>query len=97
MLLVAVEFRVDPEDRTAFDALARRLQEASRREDGCRFFEIWSDLDRTGRYLAYEGWESPGHLVRHRETPHVARFKDGIGELGVAMDANRYVATPTDV
>jgi len=97
MLLVAVGFRVSPERRADFEVLAGALQDATRREDGCRFFEFWSDLDGSGRYLAYEGWESPGHLVAHRGTPHVAAFKDGITELGVEMHADRYVATPTEV
>jgi quinol monooxygenase YgiN len=97
MLLVAVEFKTAPEHRTEFEALAAALQEATRREDGCRFFEFWSDLEGTGRYLAYEGWESPGHLVAHRDTAHVAAFKAGISALDVGMSADRYVATPTDV
>jgi quinol monooxygenase YgiN len=97
MLLVAVEFRVSPGHRSEFETLAGALQEASRREDGCRFFEFWSDLDGSGRYLAYEGWESPGHLVAHRSTAHVAEFKDGIAALGAEMRAERYVASPTEV
>ena len=98
MLLVAVRFDVDPGRREEFEALAAEVSAATRAEDGCRCFEFWSDLDRSGRYLLAEGWESAGHLVAHRDTPHVARFKEALAGLGISSVAtHRYVATETDV
>lgn len=94
MLIVAVEFRVTPDKRMTFAALARDLEGPTRQEDGCRFFEFWSDLDETGRFLVFEGWESMAHLEVHRETAHVAVFKSGATALGIeSMEAQRWTAT----
>jgi len=98
MLLVAVEFRVAPEDRPRFAEIAGALTDSTRAEPGCRFFEFWSDLAESGRFLVHEGWESAADLELHRETPHVAAFKVAVGEIGIAgMTASYYDAVETSV
>jgi quinol monooxygenase YgiN len=96
MLLVAVEFRVAPGDRIAFAAAAAALAAATRLEEGCRFFEIWSDLGSEGRFLAFEGWEDRDALVAHRGTQHIAAFREALQGIEVlGTDASYWHATET--
>jgi quinol monooxygenase YgiN len=98
MLLIAGEFRVSPEKRAAFADLARELGAASRVEEGCRFFEFWADLDGSGRFLVFEGWEREEHLFAHRETPHFAAFREANAALGPdAVEITRYRATEIEI
>ena len=98
MLLVAVEFRVAPDHRTQFAESAAALTGFTREEPGCAFFEFWEDLDRSGRFLVYEGWNSAEDLVVHRQTPHVGAFKEALGALETrGTTASYYDATETSV
>lgn len=91
MLIVAVEFRVTPDKCEAFAEMAKALTSPTLAEDGCRFFEFWADLDNTGRFTALESWESEQHLEEHRNTPHVAEFREASADLGLeSMDIRRY-------
>ena len=91
MLIVAVEFRVNPDKRETFTAMAKALTPPTLAEEGCLFFEFWADLDNTGRFTVLEGWESEQHLEAHRDTPHVAVFREASAELGLEnMDIRRY-------
>jgi quinol monooxygenase YgiN len=93
MLIVAVEFRMAPDTRDAFLALARELTGPTRAEEGCDTFEFWGDLDDPGRFFLFEIWESERHLEAHRDTPHVAAFKAGIADLGLdAVETQRFEA-----
>lgn len=98
MLLIAGEFRVTPEKRDAFADLAREVGRHSREEEGCLFFEFWSDLDGSGRFGLFEGWESPDALLAHREMPHVAVFREATARLGIeSAEITRYQATEIEV
>mgnify|MGYP001557421826 CR=1 FL=1 len=97
MLLVAVEFDVEPGDEEAFAGAAGRLAEASSAENGCRFFEVWSDATRPGRFLFLEGWDSSDALVEHRTTSHVAAFKNEAGASIVEASGSYWDAEPTEV
>jgi len=76
MLIVAVEFRVTADKRQAFTAMAKALTSPTLTEDGYHFFEFRADLDNTGRFAPLESWESEHHLEEHRNTPHVAAFRE---------------------
>ena len=94
MLIVAVEFRVTPDKVEAFTSMAKALTGPTLAEDGCHFFEFWADLDNTGRFTAFESWESEQHLEEHRNTPHVAAFREASAELGIeGMDIKRYAVS----
>jgi quinol monooxygenase YgiN len=98
MLLVSGEFRVNSDDCDEFAALAGTLGVHTRAEEGCRFFEFWADLDRSGRFLVFEGWESAAHLEAHRGTPHVVDFKTAAARLGMeSLGLTRYEAIEVDV
>jgi len=87
MLIVAVEFRVTQDKREAFAVVAKALTPPTLAEDGCLFFEFWPDLDNTGRFTVLEGWEGERHLDAHRDTPHVAVFREASAELSLeSMD-----------
>ncbi len=98
MLLIAGEFRVTPDKSEAFADLARTLSAATRREEGCDAFEFWADLDGSGRFGLFERWASPDHLLAHRETPHVAAFKEGMATLGIeSVRIDRYEADEIEI
>ena len=98
MLLVAVEFRVDPGRSGEFTDAARDLSEPTRREAGCRRFEFWADLEGSGRFLVFEEWAGADDLRAHRETPHVAAFREAIFGLGAeTVRVSRYQASEVEV
>jgi len=98
MLLVAVEFRVEPDRAGEFSDAARDLSDPTRRETGCRRFEFWADLEGSGRFLVFEEWAGADDLRAHRETPHVAAFREAVSGLGAEMvRVARYQASEAEV
>jgi quinol monooxygenase YgiN len=51
-------------------ALALRLIEATRKEDGCLEYLLHSDNNNPNSFVFYERWASAEHLKRHTESPH---------------------------
>ena len=91
MLIIAGEIEIDPANHAAAVAAATRVQEATRRESGCRSYVFSADLAQPGCFRLFEEWESAEALAAHFATPHMAEFQKAVGGLGVKrMDLARY-------
>lgn len=50
------------------------LQSASRKDDGCLEYTVFSDDQRPGRFVLLEGWACREDLEVHNEEDHVKEF-----------------------
>jgi quinol monooxygenase YgiN len=91
MLVVAGHVVLDPAKREEAIEAARTMMAETRKEPGCRSYVFTADLEDPARFLIFEEWESAEALEAHFATPHMARFQQAMGGLGVReMDVRRY-------
>jgi quinol monooxygenase YgiN len=81
MLLVIGRVRCDPERRDELVALLQRMQDDSRREDGCIRYGFFAAVEDEHSFVAVEEWADREALDRHFEQPHLARFAKGLLEI----------------
>ena len=72
----------------------REMMDASRKEPGCRAYTFAQDLYEPARFHILEEWESEEALKLHFATPHMAKFQQAMGGLGVKeMKAEKFSGT----
>lgn len=76
---------VDPSE--AAEVLAT-MAAASRTEPGCHAYRFGFDVEDERTIHLQEEWEDEFALVAHFDTPHMATFRDAVGDL---------LAGPTDL
>jgi quinol monooxygenase YgiN len=52
------------------EAAIRPCVAQTRKEAGCRLYTVHTDLDRPGRFVFIEQWESREALAAHEKEPH---------------------------
>ncbi|MFJ6077064.1 putative quinol monooxygenase [Pseudarthrobacter sp. NPDC092419] len=68
------------QEATLHEALVR-LQSASREDPGCLEYTVFSDDQRPGTFVLFEGWASRGDLEAHNEENHVKEFVKEVHSL----------------
>ena len=81
MLLVIGRVRCDAEKRDQLVALLRRMQDDSRREEGCLRYGFFAAVEDPLSFIAVEEWEDREALDRHFAEPHLREFAAGLLEL----------------
>ena len=81
MLLVIGRVRCDPERRDELVALLQRMQDDSRREQGCLRYGFFAAVEDEDSFIAVEEWEDREALDRHFEQPHLREFAGRLLEL----------------
>jgi quinol monooxygenase YgiN len=81
MLLVIGRVRCSEANRSALIALLERMQDDSRREDGCLRYGFFAAVEDPLSFVAVEEWADRGALDRHFEQPHLHQFARELGEL----------------
>jgi quinol monooxygenase YgiN len=69
------------ENRDEMVAAFERMQEASRKEDGCIRYGFFAAVEDPTSFIAVEEWSDRPALDRHFEQPHLAEFAKRLGEL----------------
>jgi quinol monooxygenase YgiN len=91
MIVIAGHVALDPAGREPAIAAARAMMAETRREPGCISYAFSADLEDPGRFRIFEEWESDEALAAHFASPHMARFREAVGGLGVReMAVQRY-------
>ena len=91
MLVVAGRIELDPKKREQAIAAAVEMMTATRREPGCKSYVFSAELEDPGAFRIFEEWESEEALRTHFATPHMARFQQAMGGLGIKkVDVQRY-------
>jgi quinol monooxygenase YgiN len=83
MIVIAGQVVLDPSQREKAEAAAREMMAETRREKGCISYTFSADLERAGCFRIFEEWESDEALRAHFAAPHMARFQQAVGGLGV--------------
>jgi quinol monooxygenase YgiN len=81
MLLVIGRVRCDPERREELVALLERMQDDSRREDGCIRYGFFAAVEDEYSFVAVEEWADREALDRHFAQPHLAEFTKKLLEI----------------
>ena len=81
MLLVIGRVRCAPEQRDRLVALLERMQDDSRREDGCLRYGFFAAVEDPLSFVAVEEWADRDALDRHFQQPHLHEFARSLGEL----------------
>jgi quinol monooxygenase YgiN len=91
MIVIAGHVALDPVQREKAVAAASEMMRETRKERGCISYTFSADLEEPGRFLLFEEWESDDALRAHFAAPHMARFRQAVGGLGVReMKVQRY-------
>jgi quinol monooxygenase YgiN len=91
MIVIAGHVVVDPKQREKAVAAACEMMSETRKEKGCISYTFSGDLEEPGRFRIFEEWESDEALRAHFASPHMARFQQAVGALGVReMAVQRY-------
>ena len=81
MLLVIGRVSCEPERREELIGLLRRMQEDSRREEGCLRYGFFAAVEDENSYIAVEEWTDREALDRHFAEPHLQEFTGRLLEL----------------
>jgi quinol monooxygenase YgiN len=81
MLLVIGRVKCDSEHRGELIALLQRMQDDSRREDGCLRYGFFAAVEDEHSFVAVEEWEDRQALDRHFAQPHLQSFATKLLEL----------------
>jgi len=81
VLLVIGRVRCDPEKREELVAQLERMQDDSRREDGCLRYGFFAAVEDANSFIAVEEWADREALDRHFAEPHLREFTTRLLEI----------------
>jgi quinol monooxygenase YgiN len=81
MILVIGRVRCDPARREELVALLRKMQDDSRREEGCLRYGFFTAVEDPNSFVAVEEWADRDALDRHFAEPHLHEFARGLLEV----------------
>ena len=81
MITKWIEFKVAAESADVFAAELAKMQEASRPEDGCVVYSVYRSEDDLCVFTVLESWQTAAHLEAHRQTAHMAAFKENCSAM----------------
>jgi len=81
VIVVIGRVRIEQENREALVAAAKKMQEASRKEEGCIRYGFFNAVEDPLSFVAVEEWADREALDLHFATPHLQEFATTLGEL----------------
>jgi quinol monooxygenase YgiN len=81
MILITAKASVLPEDRDAYNALAREQVKNSRREPGCLDYGYYEDAMQPGIFIFVEKWNDQEALDFHFAQDYCLDFIKGVRKL----------------
>ena len=91
MLIVHADVFAQPGKGDEIAKIAQPLIEATRKEDGCHFYQLLRDTTDDSAFKFVEGWESQEALGAHVKTDHFKQIFPKITELAVkSADVKSY-------
>jgi quinol monooxygenase YgiN len=70
---VLIFFEAKPGKAVALGRILTELVVPTRAEDGCRYYEPFSDIEAPEKFTVIEGWDTPEQWQNHLKAPHVSR------------------------
>lgn len=94
MLVIHASVLIDPAKTEAAVSAAKQMMAESRKEPGCHTYTFARDLSEPGRFYIIEEWASDEALALHFKAPHMAKFQQAMGGLGIKeMKAERFAVS----
>ena len=91
MFVIAGTIRVDPAKREGAVSPAAEMMRETRKEAGNIDYAFSLDMGDDATIRVFEQWESQEALDLHFASPHMKRFQQTLGELGITgMDMQRF-------
>jgi quinol monooxygenase YgiN len=81
VLLVIGRVRCESAQQEELAALLRRMQDDSRREEGCLRYGFFAAVEDQHSFIAVEEWQDRAALDRHFAQPHLHEFTRRLLEL----------------
>jgi quinol monooxygenase YgiN len=81
MLLVIGRVKCESENRDELIAALEKMQDQSRREEGCIRYGFFAAVEDPLSFIAVEEWEDREALDRHFAEPHLHEFAGRLLEL----------------
>ena len=81
MIYVIATFDLKPGMAAALAEAARPCLEATRKEEGCIFYDLTFSSTNPDQATMVERWESRAHLQAHFSTPHIEAWKEVSGPM----------------
>jgi quinol monooxygenase YgiN len=81
VIVVIGRVRCQPEQRERLVALLKRMQEDSRREEGCLRYGFFAAIEDPHSFIAVEEWTDREALDRHFAQAHLHEFAAGLLEV----------------
>lgn len=85
MIIVAAKVTAAPGKRDAFIEAAQPCIAATRREEGCRLYELYASSEHPDKLMYYEHWESRAALDKHLASAHMSEFGKVKDEKGLQV------------
>ncbi|WP_424986576.1 putative quinol monooxygenase [Microbulbifer sp. S227A] len=83
MLIVTGTIEFNPERIGSAQAAVTKMMEETRKEAGCIVYEFSQLVEAPHRFRVYEEWTGDAALAAHSDAPHMAAFREALGEIGV--------------
>lgn len=83
MLIVSGVIEVNPDNIGPAQVATTKMMEETRKEKGCIVYEFSQLVEAPHRFRVYEEWEDMDCLKAHGQAPHMAAFREALGEIGV--------------
>lgn len=91
MLIVAGAIQIDPSQQQAAEPAFEEMRTATLAEPGCIEYQAYVSRSEPGTFFMFEKWRDQAALDSHFASPHMARFGQALGGLGVrGMDVKKY-------
>ena len=91
MIVIAGRVVIDPNSTDDAIPAAKEMMEETLKETGCSAYAFSADLAEPGVFHIFEEWDSQEALDAHFASPHMAKFQNTVGALGVKeMAVSRY-------
>ncbi len=81
MLIVHVHIQVKPDCLAAFREATLENARASVQEPGIARFDVMQQADDPTRFMLVEAYRSEEAPIRHKETPHYAKWRDMVAAM----------------
>lgn len=92
MFTLLVTLTIKQGQDEAFKALIEQHASASLGEPGCLRFDVFQSQDNPSLYFLVEVYYSEDDLESHRQTPHMARWRERSPELVEKIEGSKYNA-----
>ena len=81
MIVIAVEFEVEPEHADAFRQRVLGHAANSMQEPGCTRFDVAEDTEQPGRFFLWESYVDMAAFDHHKAQHYLAEFRDAVDPI----------------